>query len=181
MSDDEYISENGDYDSEYKINEYKVGGEIIPEEPVDILDADVIVETDAEPEPDEDEEEEEEDDVEIVEEINEVPRTPVKFHKTIIIVKPENRKSSNIMNRFEMCDVISIRAQQISKDNKYMIDVTDLDDPIRIAKRELMQRKCPLVLRRKMVRNLRNSAVSRTASQWTGLSGRAGRHVVCFP
>jgi len=84
-------------------------------------------------------------DIDIEEENN---QAMAKYHKVIIVLK--NRKSSNILTKFEQCEIISIRAQQIANNDIALIDKGLLDDPIDIAKKELMLRKCPLILRRKM-------------------------------
>ena len=66
----------------------------------------------------------------------------------IVIVKPENRLTSNVMSKFEMTDYVSIRTAQIADYNNCMVDISGLDNPVDMAKRELMKRKCPLMLRR---------------------------------
>jgi len=71
-----------------------------------------------------------------------------KNNKEIIIVSDDERITPNILSKYEMTRIISIRATQISEHNNPMIDVSDLTDPIKMAKRELMERKCPLTLRR---------------------------------
>ena len=70
------------------------------------------------------------------------------FNKEIIIVKPENRKTSNVLSKFEITEIVSIRAVQISQFNNCMVDITGLDDPILMAKREIMKRACPILVRR---------------------------------
>lgn len=70
------------------------------------------------------------------------------YNKVIVVVKPENRRTSNVMSKFEMTECVSIRATQIAQYNNCMVDTTGLDDPILQSKRELMQRMCPLTLRR---------------------------------
>lgn len=77
------------------------------------------------------------------------------FIQEIVIVKPENRQTSNVMSKFEMTNCISIRTMQIAQFNNCMVDITGLDRPDLMAKRELMMRKCPLTLRRR-VGKLRN-------------------------
>jgi DNA-directed RNA polymerase subunit K/omega len=70
-------------------------------------------------------------------------------HSTdVIVISPENRRTSNRLSKYEMTEIVSIRAQQIAEYNNPMIDIGILDDPIEIAKKELMMRKCPLMLRR---------------------------------
>lgn len=70
------------------------------------------------------------------------------YNKEIIVVHPDNRRTSHILSKYEMTEIVSIRATQISQHNNCMVDITGLDDPIKMAKRELMMRKSPLVLRR---------------------------------
>lgn len=71
-----------------------------------------------------------------------------KYNREIIIVKPENRRTSQVLSKYEMTEIISIRSTQISQHSNCMVDITGLDDPIKMAKRELMARKCPLIVRR---------------------------------
>lgn len=70
------------------------------------------------------------------------------YNKEIIVVKPENRRTSHILSKYEMTELVSIRATQISQFNNCMVDITGLDDPIKMAKREISLRKSPLILRR---------------------------------
>jgi DNA-directed RNA polymerase subunit K/omega len=71
-----------------------------------------------------------------------------KYNRELVVVKPENRMTSHILSKFEMTEIVSIRATQISQHNNPMCDMTGLSDPIRMAKRELMLRMCPLTCRR---------------------------------
>lgn len=66
----------------------------------------------------------------------------------IIVVKPEDRRTSGVMNKFEMTEYVNIRATQIAQHNNCMVDITGLSDPVLMAKRELMEGECPLTLRR---------------------------------
>lgn len=105
----------------------------------EIIDEDELLEANEIVDPDELlEEEEEELDL----------KTVSKFNREIIVSKPENRRTSNVLNRYETTELISIRATQIAEYNNCLVDTTGLDDPILMAKRELMQLKCPLILRR---------------------------------
>ncbi len=54
------------------------------------------------------------------------------------------------MTQFEMVEHVGKRAAQIARFNNCMVDITGLDDPIMMAKRELMMGKSPLILRRKV-------------------------------
>jgi DNA-directed RNA polymerases I, II, and III subunit RPABC2 len=67
-----------------------------------------------------------------------------EIHKQIIFISPENRKTSEIMTKFEYTDIISQRAKQIEKGSAVFTDVGDLTDPIQIAEKELRDKRCPL-------------------------------------
>lgn len=86
------------------------------------------------------------DESEDVEELEEAP--PVIVPKRAIIVAPENRRTSNIMSVYEMTENVSIRATLIEKYADCFVDVSDLDEPIAMARRELMMRMSPLKLER---------------------------------
>ena len=107
---------------------------------------------------DQDVEEENEADVEQVSHVNIIDPTqsfveryeykPV-LEKQIVFVSPENRKTSEIMTEFEMCEVISVRAAQIQIDpNMIFTDAGNLTEESNIAEKELRDKKCPLAIRR---------------------------------
>ena len=73
---------------------------------------------------------------------------PVNFSIDTVAVSPEKRITSNVMSKYEITECISIRSTQIAQYNNCLVDVSDLSDPILMAKRELMMRMCPLLLRR---------------------------------
>lgn len=75
-------------------------------------------------------------------------RSVSQYNKEIVIVRPENRVTPHVLNLFEMTEIVSIRATQIAQYANCMVDIKGLDDPIKMARRELMMRKCPLVLKR---------------------------------
>jgi DNA-directed RNA polymerase I, II, and III subunit RPABC2 len=62
----------------------------------------------------------------------------------IVYVLPEDRITSEVLTKFEYCEVISIRAKQIENGASSFTDVGDLTDPIEIAKKEIADKKCPL-------------------------------------
>ena len=62
----------------------------------------------------------------------------------IVFVTPENRITSEIMTKFEMCAIISERAKQIENGGSVYTDVTGLSDPLEMATKELKDKKCPL-------------------------------------
>lgn len=72
-----------------------------------------------------------------------------KTNKKIILIKdPENRVTSNIIQPQELTSVVSYRAVQIEKNSPIFTDVSELSDPISMAKKEIIDRKCPLSIRR---------------------------------
>lgn len=52
------------------------------------------------------------------------------------------------LTKFEKANIIGIRATQLSKGAKPMIDTTGLSDVIKIAEKELLNNKMPLIIRR---------------------------------
>ena len=56
--------------------------------------------------------------------------------------------SSNQITEFEIVECIGIRASQINKGSKVFTNYEGLSDPIDIAKKEFLDRKSPLILRR---------------------------------
>ena len=65
-----------------------------------------------------------------------------------IIVKSENRITSNILSIYEYIELISIRASQISNGSYVFTDVAGYSDPIEMAKKELIDNRCPLYVKR---------------------------------
>jgi DNA-directed RNA polymerase I, II, and III subunit RPABC2 len=62
----------------------------------------------------------------------------------IIYRKPEDRITSEVMSKFEYCEVISIRARQLEIGGSPFTTIGELTDPIAIAKKEIADKKCPL-------------------------------------
>jgi len=78
---------------------------------------------------------------------------------TIILVKSEDRLTSEHMTNYEYSKVIGIRATHISDGSPIFTDVVNLTDPRDIAKKEINENVCPLSITRK----LRNGKIE----QWT--------------
>lgn len=187
MSDDErYLSDYSDYDYDDDVDYTGAEGAedendddilIAPADPNEGVDvaSDSETEYDEESEPeavDEDDDNEEQPDIEELElekqeeEEEELDIKQVSSHiKEIVVVKPENRRSSHILSKFEMTEIVNIRATQISQYNNCMVDITGLDDPILMSKRELMMRMCPLTLR-KHVGDVRDSKTGEIRSYY---------------
>ncbi len=71
-----------------------------------------------------------------------------ELRNEIVYRRPEDRVTSEVMTRFELCEIISIRAKQLEKGYKVFTDIGDLTDPIDIARKEVLDKKCPLSIRR---------------------------------
>jgi DNA-directed RNA polymerase subunit K/omega len=64
------------------------------------------------------------------------------------IVNNSNRITSNILTIYEFTELIGIRATQISQGSPIFTDVTGLTDPMKMAKKEILDNKCPLSIKR---------------------------------
>lgn len=64
------------------------------------------------------------------------------------IVKEEDRITSDCLSKYEIIELISIRATQISKGDYPFTDVKNLRDPISMAKKEIYDNRCPLLVKR---------------------------------
>lgn len=74
---------------------------------------------------------------------------------TIIkVTKPEDRITSNVLNRFDRAKAIGIRAQQIADGDEYFTDPEGLTAPIDIAEKELNEGKCPIIIERVLHGNI---------------------------
>lgn len=75
-------------------------------------------------------------------------KEPIRGEYEIIVIARENRITSDLMSKEELTEAVSERVKQLEKESIAFVDISDLSDPVSIAKREISQRKCPLVLRR---------------------------------
>lgn len=71
------------------------------------------------------------------------------YNLPIIVRTGADRMSSHVLTVFEMTEIINIRSRQISTQGGAQVQ-TDDDNSVQIAKRELMARKCPLMVKRLM-------------------------------
>lgn len=73
-------------------------------------------------------------------------------HKEIVISKPEERVTSEILTDYEYTEIVSIRAKQLEDGGSSFCDDTDdeitITDPIKLAELEISQKKCPLSILR---------------------------------
>jgi len=80
--------------------------------------------------------------------------TDITTHHTFIVSKPANRITSDIMTLYEYTEVVSIRAAQIEKGAIVYVNIDGLTDPVKMAEREIEQKKCPLSIQRKLNQTL---------------------------
>ena len=73
---------------------------------------------------------------------------------TEIIVNDEDRITSDVLSKYELIELISIRATQISKGNRVFTDIAGLRDPISMAKKEIFDNQCPLLVKRHIGNNM---------------------------
>jgi len=72
------------------------------------------------------------------------------YNKEIHVIPSEERMTRNVLSVAEMTMLTSIRAAQIQRNNNCLVDTTGLTDPRLMARRELMEGKCPLYVRRRV-------------------------------
>ena len=72
------------------------------------------------------------------------PYIPVDKRK----VPKEDRKTTKKMTKFEKARVLGTRALQISMNAPVTVELQGETDPLQIAKKELQQKKIPMIIRR---------------------------------
>lgn len=68
--------------------------------------------------------------------------------KIQFITKNDDKITSNILTIYEITELIGIRATQISNGAPVFTDIEYLNDPIEMAKKEIINNKCPLYVKR---------------------------------
>lgn len=68
--------------------------------------------------------------------------------RAVIVVPADERETDNNLHKTEAAYVISMRSQQIARYSKCFTEGGGLHDPVALAFKELLDRKCPLILRR---------------------------------
>jgi len=63
-------------------------------------------------------------------------------------VEKEDRITTNYMTKYERARVLGTRALQISMNAPVMVDLAGETDPLKIAMKELRERKIPMIIRR---------------------------------
>jgi len=69
----------------------------------------------------------------------------------IIFIHPSNRITSEVMTKFEYTEVLSIRSKQIEKGGTCFTDSEGISDPLELARKEIIDKKCPLDIIRPLV------------------------------
>lgn len=78
-----------------------------------------------------------------------------KMDKKTVIVKPQNRITSEIMTSYEYSQIVGTRATHIANGSVIFTNVENLTDPRDIAQKEIKEQKCPLSI----IRKLRNGDI----------------------
>lgn len=73
-----------------------------------------------------------------------------QYHRSITVVPDDERITSDIMTMFEYSEVIGIRTLQIGQGSPVFTDVSELHESRDMAIKELYDRKCPLIITRKV-------------------------------
>jgi DNA-directed RNA polymerase I, II, and III subunit RPABC2 len=76
------------------------------------------------------------------------------LHKEEIVTPDEKRITSEIMTLAEYTRVLSERAKQIENGSPIFITLNNETNPIKIAEREIIEKKCPMMLTRKITRHI---------------------------
>ncbi|CAM9557246.1 unnamed protein product [Heterosigma akashiwo] len=63
-------------------------------------------------------------------------------------IKQENRITTKYMTKYERARILGTRALQISMNAPVMVDIEGETDPLRIAMKELREKKIPIIVRR---------------------------------
>lgn len=92
-------------------------------------------------------------------------RRPPDIIREIVVVADDHRITSQLLSSFEMTEIVSIRATQISQFNNCMVS-NEYDDPIKQAQLELMKRKCPLILIREVGERMVDGKLATHVEQW---------------
>lgn len=68
-------------------------------------------------------------------------------------VEKSKRVSTRYMTKYERARVLGTRALQISMNAPVMVDIGNETDPLKIAMKELRERKIPMIIRRYLPNN----------------------------
>lgn len=97
------------------------------------------------------------------------PELTGEFIRTITIVNPDARMTSNILSENEQTEIISVRTAQIARYNNCFVKPEDrrgYDDPVKLAKLELMRGLCPLKVCRRIGEIRRGDKIDIYEEEW---------------
>lgn len=75
-------------------------------------------------------------------------RLDILSSKDTILKNPSERITTRYLTKFEQARVLGTRALQISMNAPVMVPIEGETDPLEIAKKELRERKIPIIIRR---------------------------------
>lgn len=75
-----------------------------------------------------------------------------------VMIPPEQNITSDVMTKYEITEAISIRTANIEDGDTPFVNCDDLDDPIEMAKRELLQRRFPYCIIRQVGEEINHEA-----------------------
>jgi hypothetical protein len=96
------------------------------------------------------------------------PRRPGRYEeeveapagiRTIVVVPPDERVTSNALTQAEAARAIALRADAIEKGGLAYVEAGELSDAISIARKELYARRTPLTLERQVGRTPAGEAI----------------------
>jgi DNA-directed RNA polymerase subunit K/omega len=71
-----------------------------------------------------------------------------------IVVPKDERITIDFLTKYEFTEIISIRAKDIENDSIIFTNVDEEVDPIKMAKKEFWDKKCPLSIKRYLNKNV---------------------------
>ena len=77
-----------------------------------------------------------------------------ELHKEVMIVANNQRRTSDVITKFEFTEVTSNRAKQIENGGDIFTDVGNESDPIKMATMEIKMKCCPLSIKRYISGNI---------------------------
>lgn len=77
----------------------------------------------------------------------------IEDNDLVYIVPSNERITSEKLSEYEIAEIINVRAVNISNGGVIYTDIKNLSDPIEMAKKELIDRKCPLYVKRQIGTN----------------------------
>tara|TARA_B100001093_G_C26708500_1_gene962346 strand:- start:363 stop:779 length:417 start_codon:yes stop_codon:yes gene_type:complete len=82
-------------------------------------------------------------------EMSYISNSIVSNDETYINQNSNNLKTSPFLGKLELTKILSIRTQMLARGSPKLVEIPmNMSDPYEIAKLELQQKKCPLMIRR---------------------------------